>query len=112
MAEHRYEERGSTTRRVHDRGGWPGAGPINKAEHELTMWEKRTDAIRAALGAKRLIRTDELRRAVESIAPAEYEKLSYYERWIVGITTLMREKGIVTADEIERKITEWNTCKS
>ena len=112
MAEHRYEERGSTTRRVHDRGGWPGAGPINKAEHELTMWEKRTDAIRAALGVKRLIRTDELRRAIESIAPEEYERLNYYERWIVGIKTLMLEKGIVTADEIERKIAEWNACTS
>jgi nitrile hydratase len=99
-------------RRVHDRGGWPGAGPINKAEHELTMWEKRTDAIRAALGAKRLIRVDELRRAIESIKPAQYEQLSYYERWITAIQALMIEKGILTAEEIERKMAEWETCKS
>ena len=91
-------------RRVHDRGGWPGAGPITKAEHELTMWDKRTDAIRAALGAKRLIRVDELRRAIESIEPAEYEQLSYYERWIIAIKTLMIEKGILTAEEIDRKM--------
>ena len=74
-------------RRVHDRGGWPGAGPINKAEHEYSMWEKQTDAIRAVLGAKRMIRVDKLRRAIESIEPGEYEKLTYYERWIVGIKT-------------------------
>jgi len=98
-------------RRVHDRGGWPGAGPITKAEHELTMWDKRTDAIRAALGAKRLIRVDELRRAIESIEPAEYEQLSYYERWIIAIKALMIEKGILTAEEIERKMAEWEACK-
>jgi hypothetical protein len=46
------------------------------------MWEKRTDAIRGMLGAKRIIRTDELRRAIESIEPARYERLSYYERWL------------------------------
>jgi len=76
------------------------------------MWEKRTDAVRAALGAKGLIRTDELRRAIESIAPAEYEKLTYYERWITGIKAIMLEKGILTPEEIERKIAEWNACKS
>src|SRR5437762_1207782 len=31
--------------RVHDRGGWPDAGPIDRSEHEYTMWEKRTDAL-------------------------------------------------------------------
>ena len=112
MAEERSEERGSATRRVHDRGGWPGAGPITKAEHELTMWEKRTDAIRGALGAKGLIWTDEMRCTIESIAPGEYEKLSYYERWIVAIKSLMIEKGILTPEEIDRKIAEWNACRS
>ena len=30
---------------THDRGGWPGAGPINRAEHDLADWELKTDAI-------------------------------------------------------------------
>ncbi len=57
--------------RVHDRGGWPGAGPINKTEHDLSMWEKRTDAILMLLSnaEKRVIRGDGLRRAIESLAP-------------------------------------------
>ena len=41
-----------------------------------------------------IIRTDELRRAVESIEPAQYEQLSYYERWIVAIEALLIEKGL------------------
>jgi hypothetical protein len=95
-------------RHVHDRGGWPDAGPINKAEHEYTMWEKRTDAIRAVLGSseKRLIRVDELRRAIESIPLQEYEQLSYYERWITALEILLVEKGLLTRAEIDRKVEE------
>jgi nitrile hydratase subunit beta len=91
--------------RVHDRGGWPEAGPINKAEHDLSMWEKRTDAILMLLASptKRVLRVDELRRAIESLAPDAYEKLSYYERWITAIETLLIEKGILTREEIDRK---------
>ena len=99
-------------RRVHDRGGWPGAGPINKAEHELSMWEKRTDALMNLLRGKRMLWTDELRRAIESLAPDEYARLSYYERWIVAIKSLLLEKGILTAEEIDRKIEEWDACRS
>ena len=99
-------------RRVHDRGGWPEAGPIDRAEHVYTMWERRTDAIRGVLGAKHLIRTDELRRAVESLEPSQYEHLSYYERWIVAIEALLIEKGLLSREEIDRKMAEWVTCHS
>ncbi len=94
--------------RVHDRGGWPAAGPLNKAEHDLSMWEKRTDAILMLLSnaEKRVIRGDELRRAIESLAPDAYEKLSYYERWITAIETLLIEKGVLTHEEIDRKAGE------
>jgi Nitrile hydratase beta subunit, N-terminal len=97
-------------RRVHDRGGWPDAGPIDRTEHVYSMWEKRTDAIRGVLGAKGLIRTDELRRAIESIEPAQYTLLRYYERWIVGIETLLIEKGLLTREELDRKMEESVPC--
>lgn len=94
--------------RVHDRGGWPDAGPINKAEHDLSLWEKRTDALLVLLSspAKQMIRVDELRRAIESLPPDAYEKLSYYERWISAIEILLVEKGVLTKEEIDRKIEE------
>jgi hypothetical protein len=94
--------------RVHDRGGWPGAGPINKAEHDLSMWEKRTDALLVLLTSpeKRVIRVDELRRAIESLEPGQYERLSYYERWITAIEALLIEKGILSREEIDRKAEE------
>src|ERR1044071_1904185 len=84
---------------VHDRGGRPDAGPINKAEHDLSMWEKRTDALGMLLSSPKthLIRVDELRRAIESLPPDAYEKMSYYERWISSIETLLIEKGVPIA---------------
>ena len=94
--------------RVHDRGGWPEAGPINQAEHDLSMWEKRTDALLVLLAspAKQVLRVDELRRTIESLAPDAYEKLSYYERWITAIEALLIEKGILTREDIDRKAGE------
>jgi hypothetical protein len=96
------------TPRVHDRGGWPGAGPINRAEHELALWEKRTDALVVLLSSpqKRVMRVDELRRAIESIDAEQYETLSYYERWAAALEALMIEKGILTREEIDRKVEE------
>ncbi|MBI3798146.1 MAG: nitrile hydratase subunit beta [Deltaproteobacteria bacterium] len=94
--------------RVHDRGGWPEAGPINQAEHDLSLWEKRTDALLVLLAspAKQVLRVDELRRTIESLAPDAYEKLSYYERWITAVEALLIEKGILTREEIDRKAEE------
>jgi hypothetical protein len=92
--------------RVHDRGGWPDAGPVNRTEHDFSVWEKRTDALLVLLTSpeKQVIRVDELRRAIESLPSETYEKLSYYERWITAIEALMIEKGILTREEIDRKV--------
>lgn len=94
---------------VHDRGGWPDAGPIDKSEHDCSLWEKRTDALLMLLVSptKRLLRVDELRRAIESLPLDAYEKLKYYERWITAIEALMVEKGILTQEEIDRKAEEY-----
>ena len=95
--------------RVHDRGGWPDAGPIDKSEHDYSLWEKRTHALLMLLGSptKRILRVDELRRAIESLSPDAYEKLKYYERWITAIELLMVEKGMLTQEEIDRKAEEY-----
>ena len=92
-------------RHVHDRGGWPDARPVERAEHDYAMWEKRTDALLRILTRDRhIIRVDELRRDIESIPPQDYETMSYYERWITAIETLIIEKGLLTRDEIDRRV--------
>ena len=94
--------------RAHDRGGWPGAGPIDRSEHALSWWEKRTDALMSLMWSpeRRIIRVDEMRRAIESMEPGEYEKASYYERWLFALEILLIEKGVLTREEIELKVKE------
>lgn len=55
---------------------------------------------------KRIIRLDEMRRAIEGLPPERYESLSYYERWVSALEALMIEKNVLTPEEIERKLAE------
>jgi len=75
------------------------------------MWEKRTDALLVLLSRKHLMRVDELRRGIEGLGPGEYEQLGYYERWITSIEQILVEKGILTREEIDRKVAELEAPK-
>ena len=92
--------------RIHDLGGLPGAGPIDKSEHETEDWEKLADAVTVVLDKKGIKTTDEHRRAIESLDPKQYKNLSYYERRIAATELLLVEKGILTRKEIDRKAAE------
>lgn len=92
--------------RVHDRGGWPDAGPVDRHEHDLNMWEQRTDALMRTLRGKNYMVVDELRRAIESIELSRYEELTYYERWAEAMELLLVEKGVLTREEIDQKVAD------
>ncbi len=94
-------------RGFHDLGGLPG-GPIDKSEHQYAPWEKRTHALMILLSdpSRNLVSTDELRRGIESLGEVEYDRLSYYERWISSITRILIEKGVFTVDDLGRKLAE------
>jgi len=91
----------------HDIGGLPGAGPIDQTEHQLSDWEILADAVNQALGARGVKRTDEMRRAREEMDGGEYRELNYYERWIASIETILIEKNILTREEIDRKLAQF-----
>ena len=92
------------TRSHHDMGGLP-AGPVDKSEHDYALWEKRVDAILVTLVQdKRLMRVDELRRGIESLAPDVYDRLSYYERWIASIAKVLVEKGVFSQAELDARV--------
>ena len=98
--------RGETQfRSYHDMGGLM-ADRVNPSEHEYDFWEKRVDALMVLLSGpeKQLLRVDELRRAIESLNPEDYDNLGYYERWIRAITTVMVEKGVVSRAELDARI--------
>ncbi len=94
-------------RAVHDLGGLP-AGPIDRQEHELSLYERRVDALLMLLvGPKReTFRVDALRRMVEEYSQTEYDNLGYYDRWIGAIRNLLVEQEVLGADEIEARLGE------
>jgi hypothetical protein len=93
----------------HDIGGLPDGGPIDQAEHQLSDWEILADAVNQALGAKGIKRTDEMRRAREEMDSAAYRDMTYYERWIASIEAILIEKKILTEDEINRKLAQFES---
>ena len=89
---------------MHDRGGRPASEPIDRTEHELEDWELLTDAIVGALGRAGVMNVDELRRGIESMPPEEYERASYYERWLFSAETNLTEKGIIGPGELDGRL--------
>ena len=91
-------------RAVHDRGGWPTDEAIDRTEHELADWELLTDALMGALTRRGLMNVDQLRRGIESMAPADYERATYYERWLFSIETRLAEEGVVAPGELDARL--------
>jgi hypothetical protein len=93
------------SRSHHDMGGLT-AGPVLPAEHDYALWEKRVDALMMLLSHKdrRLLTVDELRRNIESLGSEAYDKMTYYERWIYAITQTLLQRGVITVDELGRKM--------
>lgn len=89
----------------HDMGGLPGP-PIDRTEHVLAPWEKRVHALMNLLANQGVMNVHELRRGIESLGAAEYDRLSYYERWITSIGNNLLQKGIFTTDELGRKLAD------
>jgi hypothetical protein len=91
----------------HDMGGEP-AGPVERTEHDYALWEKRVDALLVLLSRKdrRLITVDELRRNIESLGADAYDAMSYYERWIHSISQTLIQRGVITIDELGRRMAE------
>ena len=88
--------------KIHDRGGRLTEVHIDRSDHVTEDWELRIDGLRAVLAAKGLLNTDQLRRSIESIDPALYDEMAYYERWMVAVEKLLIEKGVVTEEEIDQ----------
>jgi hypothetical protein len=87
----------------HDMGGLP-AGRIDRTEHDYADWERRVDALGVVLSQKRLLTVDQRRRAIESLAPEDYDNLSYYERWAIALGQTLIQRGLITTDELKNKM--------
>jgi nitrile hydratase len=88
---------------IHDMGGMHGFGPVVAEPDEPWFhaeWERRAFALTLAMGFTGQWNIDASRHARESLPPAQYLSSSYYEIWHAGLETLLRECGLVTAQEL------------
>ena len=97
---------------IHDMGGMQDMGPVRPDKNEPVFhaeWERRVFAMDEAIdgdwpgGAGRYQK--------ELIPPAEYLRMSYYERWLRGLSELLVKSGIVTQSELETGIAEGGNTK-
>jgi nitrile hydratase beta subunit len=82
---------------VHDMGGMHGFGPIVAEKNEPVFhhdWEGRVFALNVALSALTGGGPDAGRAAIESIPPADYLAMSYYERWLAAVLSSLATVGV------------------
>jgi hypothetical protein len=92
-------------RQHHDLGGRP-AGKVEPTEHDYAQWERRVDALAVLLGSQKVLTVDERRRAIESLPPEAYDAMSYYERWTMALAQTLIQRGIITTEELAKKMNE------
>ena len=89
---------------IHDMGGMQNMRPLVYEKDEPVFhapWEGRVYTIRRAMSAWQKWTTDHARHAIELIPPADYLRMSYYERWLVSSIELMIKAGLITRAEVE-----------
>jgi nitrile hydratase len=87
---------------LHDLGGKPGFGRVTYPypPHRET-WEPVVRALSASALRKHVYNMDEFRHAIERMTPRHYMTAAYFERHLTAVATLLVEKGLVTAEELE-----------
>jgi nitrile hydratase beta subunit len=89
---------------IHDMGGMHGMGPIEAEKNEPVFhqpWEGRTYGLTRAMGAWNRWNLDTSRFRGEQLAPADYLRMSYYEKWFVKLVELVVETGFVSRSEVD-----------
>jgi nitrile hydratase len=87
-----------------DLGGMMGFGPIAPEPDEPVFyhdWERRALALTLAAGACGEWNIDRSRHARETLPPAAYLSMTYYEIWIAGLRKLLLGAGMVDGEELK-----------
>lgn len=93
--------------RVHDMGGRFGDGPVVPEAEDVKFhadWHPRALAVTLASGSLGKWNIDVSRHARESLAPKDYTRFSYYEKWMAGLADMLVHKGVVSRDELAGKV--------
>jgi nitrile hydratase len=85
-------------------GGMHGMGPIRYEKNEPVFhapWEGRVYALNRALGAWLRWNLDAWRHDIELLPPADYLRMSYYEKWFAALENRVVKYGFVSQEELE-----------
>ena len=88
---------------IHDMGGMHGMGPIEYEQNEPVFharWEARVYALTRAVRFVDDWNLDASRHAIELLPPADYLRMSYYEKWLVRAEA---RAGKLAADSAKSK---------
>jgi nitrile hydratase len=88
---------------VHDMGGMHGMGPIRYEKDEPVFharWESRVYALTRAIRAWGKMNVDAWRYDIEQLPPADYLRLTYYEKWLAAMEKQLVHYGFVTREEL------------
>ena len=89
---------------VHDMGGMQDMGAVQREKNEPVFhqrWEGRVWGMMWLGSAWGKWNLDAMRHAIERIPPAEYLRMSYYEKWLAALVDLVTGRGLVTRAELE-----------
>lgn len=89
---------------VHDMGGMQGFGKVTVEQNEPTFhapWEGRVLGFMRALLYTRAWNIDAFRYSQERLPAPVYLTVSYYHRWLLGMTQSALEHGLIERDELE-----------
>lgn len=88
---------------AHDMGEMHGHGRILYEATEPVFhapWEGRVNAMMRGLGAWGFWSLDAARHQIEQLPPADYLRLTYYEKWLAMLEALSLREGFVSATEL------------
>lgn len=97
---------------IHDIGGMQDMGPVRPGKNEPVFhaeWERRVFAMYEAIDGDWPGGSGRYQR--ELIPPADYLRMSYYERWLASLTVLLVKSGMVTQTEMDTGIAEAGNVK-
>jgi len=99
---------------IHDMGGMHNMGPIEPESNEPVFhqpWEGRVFALNLAVRAGKG-NLDNSRYGIEVLPPAEYLRMSYYEKWLARLEGNLVRLDVATREEIESGKAAPGTSKS
>jgi nitrile hydratase subunit beta len=97
---------------VHDMGGMQDMGPVRPEKNEPVFhaaWEGRVFAMYLAIDGDWPGGSGRYQR--ELIPPADYLRMSYYQRWLTSLSELLVKSGMVTRTELETGVAQGGNTK-